>query len=102
MAPCAGVQKVSRPMLSCHEMSQMTPTAMLLKANAMSRLVQKPESGARGDCAGAGADSTGAGGAMASAALAVGFMTLRYIASVRVAVEGEILFISVERPLREL
>src|SRR4051812_5708688 len=28
MAMCAGVQKVSRPMVRCHEMSQRIPTAM--------------------------------------------------------------------------
>src|SRR5690349_20655242 len=34
MARCAGVQNVSRPMVMCHEMSQMTPTTMLVDANS--------------------------------------------------------------------
>ena len=29
---CAAVQNVSRPMVECHEMSQMTPTTMLKAA----------------------------------------------------------------------
>src|SRR5947199_5859811 len=44
MAMCAGVQKVSRPTVSCHEMSQVIPMAMLLRAAVISRLGQKLES----------------------------------------------------------
>src|SRR4051812_43609533 len=44
MAMCAGVQKVSRPTVSCHEMSQVIPMAILLRATVMSRLGQKLES----------------------------------------------------------
>ena len=31
---CAGVQNVSRPIVMCHEMSQYTPTPMLVIANS--------------------------------------------------------------------
>ncbi len=34
MATCAGVQKVSRPIVECHEMSQMAPTMMLVEPTA--------------------------------------------------------------------
>src|SRR5690349_11395111 len=33
MAMCAGVQNVSRPMVRCHEMSQITPTIVLVAAS---------------------------------------------------------------------
>jgi len=32
MAMCAGVQNVSRPMLECHETSQMSPMMTLVEA----------------------------------------------------------------------
>ena len=38
---CAGVQNVSRPTVSCHEMSHVIPMAMLLNATVMSKLGQK-------------------------------------------------------------
>src|SRR5688572_31898475 len=34
MARWAGVQNVSRPIVMCHEMSQMTPTTMLVDAKS--------------------------------------------------------------------
>ena len=69
MAMWAGVQNVSRPMLSCHEISQVTPMAMLVRAKAMRKLVQKLELRVR-DCPGACDDSAGAGIAKASVLLA--------------------------------
>src|SRR6266571_1404909 len=33
MAMCAGVQNVSRPIVRCHEMSQITPTPVLVAAS---------------------------------------------------------------------
>src|SRR5215510_12911062 len=35
MAMCAGVQKVSRPIVMCHEMSHSRPTAMLVEPISM-------------------------------------------------------------------
>jgi len=37
---CAGVQKVSRPMVRCHEMSQITPTTALVAANSTAQTCQ--------------------------------------------------------------
>src|SRR5262245_8307231 len=48
MARWAGVQKVSRPMVSCQEMSQTMPMAMLVSAAAMRKLGQESEVAVRG------------------------------------------------------
>src|SRR2546430_13114544 len=55
MAACAGVQKVSRPIERCQEMSQMMPTFALVAATSVAATYQ-------GRCAASGG-ARGAGGA---------------------------------------
>src|SRR5256885_7595464 len=57
MAACAGVQKVSRPIERCQEMSQMMPTFALVAATSVAATYQ-------GRCAASGG-APGAGGAAA-------------------------------------
>jgi hypothetical protein len=58
MTMWAGVQKVSRPMVSCQEMSHMMPTVMQVAAKAMTSEGQNAGT-LPGDCVGAGMEVTG-------------------------------------------
>src|SRR5437762_14343639 len=63
MAACAGVQKVSRPIERCQEMSQMMPTFALVAATSVAATYQ-------GRCAASGG-ARGGGGAAAVIGLLV-------------------------------
>src|SRR5256885_8393264 len=56
MAACAGVQKVSRPIERCQEMSQMMPTFALVAATSVAATYQ-------GRCAASGGGRGGGGAA---------------------------------------
>src|SRR5207237_7999737 len=60
MAACAGVQKVSRPIERCQEMSQMMPTFALVAATSVAATYQG-RCAASGGARGAGAAAAGIG-----------------------------------------
>ena len=56
---CAGVQNVSRPIVMCHEMSQISPRMMLVAANTVATSGQGSDSARASARADGGASAAG-------------------------------------------